>query len=216
MKTPVSELLRILSQTPASYPVIIVQEGVEHEIELIEFGHNPPNLTIKLAPKKVDDYLAGFERWWQDEGIALHGASGKAGQDHARKLAEIAWSNGKYLREHGLTPLPEPEATIAELNAVSEPMTFTSTPSGAENPFFEAYQAAAKMDKENAGNPLFAGNPPEFTTAAERSDGNTKAAEPMTPQDVELSAANYKMQAPEPVAPVVKPKKASTKKVKTS
>ncbi len=187
MKTPVSELLRILSQTPASYPVIIVQEGVEHEIELIEFGHNPPNLTIKLKPiGDVRTHIIGQLT------AVLHSA-GAPEFANGERAAEWAAEVKRRMEMHLPAPLPEPEATIAEIQAIPE------IPEVALDPDISA--TLADSDVPEAEQPVFEQH---------------VLQEPMTPQDVELSAANYKMQAPEPVAPVVKPKKASTKKAKTS
>jgi hypothetical protein len=43
--------------------------------------------------------LAGFERWWKDEGSGLGPEKGEDREEHMKRVAEIAWLNGEYERE---------------------------------------------------------------------------------------------------------------------
>ncbi len=39
---------------------------------------------------------ASFKRWWRDEGSGMIPCANHDMEEHARRIAEIAWSNGEY------------------------------------------------------------------------------------------------------------------------
>ncbi len=199
--TIVSELHRILAQTPASYPVLVTQEGVSHEIQAVEFGHNPPNLTIKLKP--VGDVRTHLICQLH---AVLHtaGAPDFSNGEHAAEwAAEVKRRMELNLDAMGITLLPEPEATIEELLKQSEHAEIVVTPQVA---------ATIELATNHDGTPVPPAGPSDNPAAMAKALGDDavlpvvgEMPAPMTPQDVELSAANYKMQVHEepPVAPTI-------------
>jgi hypothetical protein len=139
-----SRILQFLQQVPAGYPAVALVNGVAVPVTGFSFSHDPQEVRFELAPSAPTltepepkplcrvfpdgspvppiDYAAGFDRWWETEGKAMRPSEGN-GLAVARRMAEIAWQNGAYVRERAEefaefpAPAPEPEATIAELNA---------------------------------------------------------------------------------------------------
>lgn len=184
---------QILAQVPGSYPVVVRQNGADIEITDVSFSHQPPQVLITLAPAKADenkDHLAGFAVWWHNEGSAMAPRATEDLETFAKRIAEIAWSNGRYIRENNIVvpPLPEPEATIEELNAIAQeqaaPANFDGTPvppaGPSENPAVMAKSIAEDAVLPVVGE-LDAGevqhqrvHPEEVTTPAKR----TRKAKP--------------------------------------
>lgn len=48
-----------------------------------------------------------FERWWRDEGSAMRPSPGEDAEEHAKRVAQIAWSNGEYVTNPVFSGLPK-------------------------------------------------------------------------------------------------------------
>lgn len=55
-----------------------------------------PMTTENTSEKTADDR---FERWWYEEGSGMHSNPGEDTEQHVRRIARIAWSNGAFLAE---------------------------------------------------------------------------------------------------------------------
>lgn len=80
------------------------------EAEMVQvFGDASP--TVSANPAFTD----GFAHWWDQEGSGMAPSPDEDKAEHTRRLCEIAWSNGAYVKKY---PTPEaacaPEPTIAE------------------------------------------------------------------------------------------------------
>lgn len=40
-----------------------------------------------------------FQNWWRDEGSAMRPNPGEDAEEHAKRVAQIAWANGAYVSE---------------------------------------------------------------------------------------------------------------------
>jgi len=43
--------------------------------------------------------ISHFERWWKDEGSGLSPEKNEDREEHAKRIARIAWLNGHFLGE---------------------------------------------------------------------------------------------------------------------
>lgn len=51
--------------------------------------------------------MRNFETWWRDEGSAMRPMPGEDEEEHAKRIARIAWSNGAYCALRDKTQLQE-------------------------------------------------------------------------------------------------------------
>jgi hypothetical protein len=170
----VSEVVRQLSQFPHRFPLHVEQGGVIHEILAAEYSHEPARAVLKIAEAEVTPEVrakveAAFTKWWHNEGSALRRDGEEDIEEFVARATRIAWMNGAYVRRHASefpAPLPEPEATIAELRGEvpPAPVPFTigeilaevlppeePTPTIAEQVIAETPTAVAADPKQAAG-----------------------------------------------------------------
>lgn len=46
-----------------------------------------------------------FNAWWRNEGSSMPPKAGEDAEEHVRRIAEIAWSNGAYIGRYELPPV---------------------------------------------------------------------------------------------------------------
>jgi len=125
----VSEVVRQLSQFPHRFPLQVEQGGVVHEILAAEYSHEPARAVLKIAEAEVTPEVrakveAAFTKWWHNEGSELRREGEEDIEEFVARATRIAWMNGAYVQRHASefpAPLPEPEATIAELRGEVPP-----------------------------------------------------------------------------------------------
>jgi len=75
------------------------QYNVPNQSALINEAHayldkpEPEGLTEEEIEKR-------FQRWWFDEGSGMRPANGEDQEEHARRVSQIAWSNGAYVARY--------------------------------------------------------------------------------------------------------------------
>lgn len=62
-----------------------------------------------------------FEIWWRNEGSAMRPLPGEDSEEHARRVAAIAWSNGAYVEREACAKVCDEAAHDWHLHAKGGP-----------------------------------------------------------------------------------------------
>lgn len=135
----VSAALRTLAQCPGSYPLEVDCAGLAAQILAIEYSHDPARALIRLEPipaNPAPSILCDFaELIHKIECAREIDPTNKHLEDTQQMLkgAQTCWRKFVESQEPAATPapvLPEPEATIAELNGEIPPVPVPVEPAG--------------------------------------------------------------------------------------
>ncbi len=131
-----SEIITLLQQVPPRYELVVTQGDVTHRILALSFSHMPAQVTLRLVPKEAltcAGLLFGFSRWWSEEGRFIKNEEDETRESYIKRVAEIAWSNGDYVRNTVIVvPAASPNEAVTEINGevqrmIPDMVEFTAT-----------------------------------------------------------------------------------------